>query len=179
MNGQPEPEPVLAVAFNKAVAEHADSLKSFAARMMHDEGMAEDVAQDSFLALYRHLHEVPVQAFRPWLFRMLVNRCRTAASQRRARRSWTGAAPIDEAAAAPDGAALALRSRLARAIAGLDAPHREAFLLKLGEGLPYDEIARITGVGVSALKMRVKRARDQVRARWEELEDHESHHESR
>ena len=55
---------------------------------------------------------------------------------------------------------------------GLDASHREAFLLKLGEGLEYEEIARITGASVSALKMRVKRARDQVRARWEEL-DHD------
>jgi len=73
---------------------------------------------------------------------------------------------------ARDGTAvLELRSRLVRAIAGLDEPHREAFLLKLGEGLEYEEIARITGASVSALKMRVKRARDQVRERWKELDD--------
>ena len=52
----------------------------------------------------------------------------------------------------------------------LDVPHREAFLLKLGEGLDYQEMARITGASVPALKMRVKRARDQVRARWKELD---------
>jgi RNA polymerase sigma-70 factor (ECF subfamily) len=63
-----------------------------------------------------------------------------------------------------------LRTRLTRAIEELDPLHREAFLLKLGEGLEYDEIARITGASVPALKMRVKRARDHVRARWEELE---------
>ena len=56
---------------------------------------------------------------------------------------------------------------------GLDEVHREAFVLKLGEGLEYEEIARITGASVPALKMRVKRARDQVRARWEELDNDE------
>ena len=45
-----------------------------------------------------------------------------------------------------------------RALGGLDAAHREAFLLKLGEGLEYEEIARITGASIPALKMRVKRA---------------------
>ena len=40
----------------------------------------------------------------------------------------------------------------------LDPEHREAFLLKHVEELSYDEMAEATGVGVSALKMRVKRA---------------------
>jgi RNA polymerase sigma-70 factor, ECF subfamily len=78
---------------------------------------------------------------------------------------------VDGGATGDTADAIDLRSRLARALAGLDAPHREAFLLKLGEGLEYDEIARMTGASVPALKMRVKRARDQVRARWEETGD--------
>jgi RNA polymerase sigma factor (sigma-70 family) len=55
---------------------------------------------------------------------------------------------------------------LARALEGLDVEHREAFLLKVGEEMDYDEMARLTGASVSALKMRVKRARDHVRAHW-------------
>jgi RNA polymerase sigma-70 factor (ECF subfamily) len=69
----PQLEPALAVAFNRAVDEHADALKTFAARMLGDDEFAEDVTQDSFLALYRHLHEVPVHAYRPWLFRVARN----------------------------------------------------------------------------------------------------------
>ena len=53
---------------------------------------------------------------------------------------------------------------LAQALDGLDLAHREAFLLKVGEEMEYDEISRLTGVGIAALKMRVKRARDHVRA---------------
>ena len=40
---------------------------------------------------------------------------------------------------------------------------REAFLLKYVEELGYDEMSEITGVGVSALKMRVMRACDRLR----------------
>jgi DNA-directed RNA polymerase specialized sigma24 family protein len=55
---------------------------------------------------------------------------------------------------------------LAVALEGLDLDHREAFLLKVCEEMEYEELSRLTGVQVSALKMRVKRARDHVRARW-------------
>ena len=40
---------------------------------------------------------------------------------------------------------------------------REAFLLKYVEGLSYEEMAALTGVGERALKMRVKRAADRLR----------------
>jgi RNA polymerase sigma-70 factor, ECF subfamily len=39
------------------------------------------------------------------------------------------------------------------------------------EELSYEEMASMTGVGVSALKMRVKRACDRLRARWERIRD--------
>ena len=52
----------------------------------------------------------------------------------------------------------AWREEIERALSLLDAEQREAFLLKHVEGLSYEEMAAITGVGVSALKMRVKRA---------------------
>ena len=44
---------------------------------------------------------------------------------------------------------------------------REAFLLKHGEGLDYREMSALTGVGISALKMRVKRACDALRPEME------------
>jgi RNA polymerase sigma-70 factor (ECF subfamily) len=40
---------------------------------------------------------------------------------------------------------------------------REAFLMKYVEDLSYEEMAQVTGVGVSALKMRVLRACDRLR----------------
>ena len=57
------------------MAEHANSLKAFAARMLGDEATAEDIAQDAFLAYFRHIHSVPENAVRPWLFRVTRNLC--------------------------------------------------------------------------------------------------------
>jgi RNA polymerase sigma-70 factor (ECF subfamily) len=42
-------------------------------------------------------------------------------------------------------------------------------VLKYVEELSYEEMSELTGVGVSALKMRVKRACDRLRARWEHI----------
>lgn len=58
--------------------------------------------------------------------------------------------------------------RVRKALASLSPPLREAFLLKHVEELRYEEIAAITGCRVSALKMRVKRATDQLRSILEE-----------
>jgi RNA polymerase sigma-70 factor (ECF subfamily) len=55
------------------------------------------------------------------------------------------------------------REEIERALGELSADQREAFLLKYVEELGYDEMAEITGVGVSALKMRVMRACDRLR----------------
>jgi RNA polymerase sigma-70 factor (ECF subfamily) len=49
-------------------------------------------------------------------------------------------------------------------------PLREAFLLKHVEDMEYEEMSRLTGSGVSALKMRVMRAREQLRALLSEVE---------
>jgi RNA polymerase sigma-70 factor (ECF subfamily) len=51
------------------------------------------------------------------------------------------------------------------ALAELPEYNREIFLLHYIEGFSYDEIERMTGVRQSALKMRVKRASDALRAR--------------
>ena len=160
-------------AFADLVARHHAACLRFAAHALGDRIEAEDVVQETLLRAYRSLGRYQErQQFRPWLFRILVNRCRTAAGHSHARRLRTAVELTPGSVIARDATQVfELRSRLARAMDGLDALHREAFLLKLGEGLEYEEIARITGASVPALKMRVKRARDQVRARWEELED--------
>jgi RNA polymerase sigma-70 factor (ECF subfamily) len=69
---------------------------------------------------------------------------------------------VDSASVRPVADSTELRAELQRAIEALDADQREAFLLKHVEQLSYDEMAEATGVGVSALKMRVKRACDRM-----------------
>ncbi len=54
------------------------------------------------------------------------------------------------------------------ALEGLPAEQREAFLLRHVEDLSYEDMAVITGVRLSALRMRVKRACDTLRTRLKE-----------
>ena len=58
-----------------------------------------------------------------------------------------------------------------RALAQLDALQREALLLKYAEGLEYSEMSAMTGAGESALKMRVKRGSERLRALLAEMKD--------
>ncbi len=64
----------------------------------------------------------------------------------------------------------ASRQAIEWALAKIQPMNREAFLLKYVEELSYDEMAGLTGAGVSALKMRVARARDELRRLLTEVE---------
>ena len=161
-------------AFTTLVDRHAAACTRFATRMLGNREDAEDATQESFLRAYRSLARYEErQAFRTWLFQILVNRCRTAAVRRQRRQrmflvddSAVAAASVRPAADTDD-----LRAELQRAIDSLDPDQREAFLLKHVEQLSYDEMAAATGVGVSALKMRVKRACDRMQWMLREVSD--------
>ena len=152
-------------AFTTLVDRHASACTRFATRMLGNREDAEDATQETFLRAYRSLARYEErQAFRTWLFQILINRCRTAAvrRQRRHRMFLVDDSAIAAASVRPAVDAGDLRAELKRAIDALDPDQREAFLLKHVEQLSYDEMAAATGVGVSALKMRVKRACDRM-----------------
>ena len=77
-----------------------------------------------------------------------------------------GAAAVGSGAAAAE-----WRAEIDRALALLEHDQREAFLLKHVEQLSYEEMAEVTGAGVSALKMRVKRACERLQALLGEVSD--------
>jgi RNA polymerase sigma-70 factor (ECF subfamily) len=160
-----------APAREELVVRHHASCLRFARHLLGDDADAEDVVQETFIRAFAGLARYEERdTFRAWLFQILVRRCRTAAARRSRDR---GRFVIDErvtarAAVAGGEAFVDAQRRLAHALRGLDLAHREAFLLKVGEEMDYDEMSRLTGDGVPALKMRVKRARDHVRARWTE-----------
>ena len=73
-------------AFTTLVDRHAAACTRFAMRMLGNREDAEDAMQESFLRAYRSLARYEErQAFRTWLFQILVNRCRTAAVRRQRR----------------------------------------------------------------------------------------------
>lgn len=160
-------------AYELLVRHHHAACMRYAARMLRDGADAEDAVQDTFLRAYLALSRFDErQSFRAWLFRILVNRCRTLALQRSRRTRRFANDQIALVNAAVPAAAIDDRADAIRyAVDALEPLLREAFLLKYVEGMDYQEMASVLGAGVSALKMRVKRACDALRPRLREIHD--------
>ena len=161
-------------AFTQLVDRHLQPCLRFATRMLGNRQDAEDVTQEALLRAYRAIATYDLEAnFRTWLFAILVNRCRTSLLQRSryVRRVLTDEDALHEAMAVDRSPATELRIEIERAVARLDPDQREAFLLKHVEQLGYDEMAAVTGAGVSALKMRVKRACERLQELLGEVND--------
>jgi RNA polymerase sigma-70 factor (ECF subfamily) len=155
-----------AAAFVELVERHSPTCLRYAMRMLGSREDAEEATQEALLRAHRALARYDGQtAFRTWLMSILINRCRTTLLTRRRRTSRIvlDDDAVQRASAGDTSVHIDLRDTIDRAIARLDPAHREAFLLKHVEQLSYDEMSAITGVGISALKMRVQRACDQLR----------------
>lgn len=157
-----------AEAFSSLVSRHYDACARYARRMLGNAQDAEDALQETFLRAYQALERYRERdRFRSWLFSILVNQCRSLA-RRRARQARRFVSDDGADAATPAEGGGGLRDALQAALDTLEPLQRESLVLKYGEGMDYDEMACLTRSSVSALKMRVKRARDAIRPLLEE-----------
>lgn len=154
-------------AYAILVARYRVRLGRFAGHMLGNREDAEDALQETFVRAYRSLARCDnPERFGAWLYQILANRCRTRWARRRRRNERVF---VDDGAlrmAAVESRTLerlSFRDAVHRALAQLEPDAREAFLLKHVEELSYEEMAALTEVGVSALKMRVKRACERLR----------------
>ncbi|CAN5652756.1 RNA polymerase sigma factor [soil metagenome] len=150
--------------FSVLVHRYQQLLYRHATGMVSDQDAAADLVQDSFVKAYTSLARCQDPArFSAWIFRILRNRCHDYLRDRRQKTE-----PITEDMALAPGAdhpetdyeRTELNGRVNRALASLPEAQREAFLLKHVEGRSYDEMAELLNSSVSALKMRVLRARE-------------------
>lgn len=144
----------------------------FALHMVGNREDAEEAVQDTFVRVYHNLGRFRDDArFEPWLFRILANRCRSLLVKRKRHAVLIQYGDVPERAGAvsagQDGKDWS--EEIHRVLDTLPAEQREAFLLRHVEDMAYEDIAAVTGVGLSALRMRVKRACDVLRARLTEV----------
>ena len=160
-------------AYAVLVRRYQDVLYAHAYRMAAGGDEAADLVQQALVAGYQRLSTCREPArVGGWLFRILSNLCRDHLRNRRRHEISLEVVPsIPSTDEGPDGAARRdeLGARLRSALDRLEGDQREAFLLKHLEGRRYEEMSELLGVSVPALKMRVHRARDELR---ELLEDY-------
>lgn len=152
-------------SFARLVERYRDRLGRYAVRMLGNQADAEDALQDTFVRAYRSLVNCKPEGFGPWVYGILVNRCRTYASRRTRTQSVvvTNELALSTAAVGHSADRDALRDAIVWALERLPADQREAFLLKHVEDLSYEAMETITGARSSALRMRVFRAREELR----------------
>ncbi|MCC6242163.1 MAG: RNA polymerase sigma factor [Gemmatimonadaceae bacterium] len=154
-------------AYAQLVDRHHARCLHAATHLLGDADDAEDAVQDAFVRAYTHLGSYREQdRFGAWLLRIVVNQCRTRAAKqsRQLRLQAFTSAPALNDQHDDDTAARDRRAEVAYALSQLPDEQREVIVLRFAEELRYDEIAAITGVGISALKMRVQRACTRLRA---------------
>ncbi|MFW6079582.1 MAG: RNA polymerase sigma factor [Gemmatimonadota bacterium] len=168
-------------AFRLLVRRHQDALYRYAVRMTGHGDVAADLVQATFVKAYTRLDRCRnPDRFGAWIFQIVANACRDHFRRQRRRRKVSiddhdggGPAPAPALTSASDPALdlerAELRDRIERAIGRLPDEQREAFLLKHVELRSYPEMSEILDVSVSALKMRVHRAREALKAELEEV----------
>jgi RNA polymerase sigma-70 factor (ECF subfamily) len=142
-------------AFSELFARYRDRIYGFFRRRLNHAARAEELAQETFLAVLRAAARYEPRAlFRTYLYGIAMNLLR-AERRKAGREESPPAEAVDPPAGGNPEAALWVR----RAIAQLDAGDREVLLLREYEQLSYEEIAGLTGVPIGTVRSRLWRAR--------------------
>jgi RNA polymerase sigma-70 factor (ECF subfamily) len=144
-------------AFEVLVARYLPRLTSYCAKLTRDAGAAEDLAQDTLLALWhRRAGYRPQRALRVLVFTIALNRCRNHARSWRRRLRWLGladarnddeidAAPLPEPVPVDQLLELERQRRVRAALARVPHDARAVLLLRYEQELSYAEIAEVVG----------------------------------
>lgn len=150
-------------AFSDLMRRHEDRIFGLALRMTGSRPDALDATQEAFVAAFRQASTFRGDsAFATWLYRIAINACRDLL-RKRTRQPTPEAEPIaphsDRDPEPLVDETVALRLDVAQALAAISDEYREAVVMHDLGGIPYEEIARITGVSVGTVKSRISRGR--------------------
>lgn len=171
-------------AFDELVNRYAPKITNFAYRQVAHFATAEEIAQDTFIAVFRKKHTYnPDYRFSSWVYKIAVNLCRM---HFRKMKSMPATVSIEESreegrarldAVLVDGsespaAMLGRRDverRLQEAISSLPVKQRQVFTLSFYEEKSYDEIARLVGCSPGTVASRKHAAVKALGARLRRL----------
>ena len=161
-------------AFDQIVTRYQVRLLNFVYRMIGDRERAEDLVQEAFLRVYRHLDRFDQsRKFSTWIYTIASNLAKNELRNRsrsplitldRARpRDEEDPRPLEfeDTASRPDDIydRQNLKALVDQTVARLSSHHREVFVLRELEGKSYEEIAEIMHCNLGTVKSRLNRAR--------------------
>ena len=174
-------------AFESLVRRHRAPVFNFILRYTGQRARAEDVLQETWLKVVRSAREYePKAKFTTWLYTIARNLCVDSARKESYRQAASLEAPatgaegaegrplgegLPDTGASPERGAYNARVRplLERALSSLPEEQREVFILREYSGIPFKDIAEVTGVSENTVKSRMRYALEGLRRRLAEL----------
>lgn len=156
-------------AFTDLVERHKDAVVNYLTRLTGNRDRAEDLAQETFLRLFRSAGSYSEQGLlRAYLFRIATNLVRS--EERRERRlrlllPFLGHRKHAEPTAPSGLLRQELHREVASAVAQLPLRYRVPLVLHEIEGWPYADIARELGCREGTVKSRIHRGRQHLKER--------------
>jgi RNA polymerase sigma factor (sigma-70 family) len=142
--------------YNKAVDEYADAVYRFIRADLRDDDRTNDIVQDSFEKLWKHVTEIEYPVVKSWLFSTSYH---AMIDIIRKEKRMTGLEESDEMGLLTDSQYSDLNEILHAALARLPEQQRSAVLLRDYEGYSYKEIGEITGLTEAQVKINIYRGR--------------------
>ena len=175
-------------AFTALVRRHQGPLYNFAFRQLRLQSAAEDVVQEAFVRVVQNAAEFKHEArFTTWVYTITRNLCIDQLRKRALRRH----ASLDESRTGEDGDPTLgeqtadskasverdatggeLKERIVKALDTLPDEQREVFLLREIAGMPFKEIAAVTGIAENTVKSRMRYALERLQAALAEYEEY-------
>ncbi len=161
-------------AFSELVARYQTRLLNFIYRTIGDRERAEDLVQEVFIRVYRHLHRFDrSKKFSTWAYTIASNLAKNELRNRSRnplvlftsmKNTWDDEdrpLQFEDPASRPDDMYRKrhLRALVEDTVAKLPEHHRQVFVLRELEGKSYEEIAEITDCNLGTVKSRLNRAR--------------------
>lgn len=159
-------------AFDEVYERFSGLVYNLALRLAGDAEQAEDLSQEVFLRIFRHLGRFSGRSsLKTWIYRVTLNHCRSRLGRWR---RWFQL-PVDDDGNEKDEAVDTSRDpeervlaqdaarRVGRALCEVRAEFREAVVLRDLEELAYEEIAEILDVPIGTVRSRIARGREQLR----------------
>ncbi len=159
-------------AFEEVYLRFGSMVYNLAFRMCGKEEKAEDLTQEIFLRIHRHLERFNGRSsLKTWVYRVALNHCRSKLSRRRiftrplADENAGEGVDLVDARRDPEQRTLAqdTAAQVARALRELKPAFREAVILRDLEGMTYEEIAEILKIRIGTVRSRIARGRDRLR----------------
>ena len=162
-------------AFGELVDRYDKRLINFVYRTVGDRERAQDLVQETFVRVYRHLHRFDqTKKFSTWIYTIAGNLAKNELRNRSRnplvlfqtiKKNWEADhRPLEweDEKLRPDDLFRKrhLRETVEEAVAELPEHHRIVFVLRELEGKTYEEIAEVTGCNLGTVKSRLNRARN-------------------